>query len=799
MRLKPGTRLGSCQIVSPLGAGGMGEVYKARDLKLGRDVAVKVLREELARDPGRLKRFEQEARSASALNHPNIVTVYEIGQHGNTLYIGMEFVEGKTLRELLADGPLPTKKLLHLATQIAEGLTKAHAVGIVHRDLKPENLMVTNDGYVKILDFGLAKLQGVPSALDSEMTTTPPMGTPARDISGTVQYMSPEQAAGRSADYRSDQFSFGCILYEMATGKLAFQRETVAQTMAAIIENEPERIAALNPKLPAHLGVIVKRCLAKDPEERYESTKDLAKERELESGEESPLGLSTPPVSDETKHWRPRRLAVVGVLLAVLALVTGLNVGGLRDRLLGRLPPPSLESLAVLPLENLSGDPELEYFADGMTEALIAELGQIAALDKVTSRTSVMQYKNTSKTLWEIGRELGVEAAVEGSVTRDNERVRITARLIHARTETHLWSGSFEEDFRDILALQGKLARIIAEEIRVELTPQEQARLTNARPVNPEAYDTYLRGRFFLEKRTSEALERGLEYFQRAIELDPTFAASYSGLADSYMLLRSYGLLPPEQAYPSAKDAALKALEFDESLAEAHTSLAGVLADHEWKWLRAETEYKRAIALNPNYATAHQWYATLLQMVGRVEEAIAVVAKAKELAPLSLRINTEVGWAFYWARKYDRAIEVLHKTLELDPSFAPAREYLGWAYIQKGMYPEAIEQYETAERLGLATATTHLAHALAVSGRSPAALELAAELKSRYKQHLVSPFGIALIYTGLGEHTEALVWLERAYVDRDYWLGYIKVEPRFDTLRSTARFQALLDRMDFPE
>ena len=511
MTLQPGTRLGSYEITSLLGSGGMGQVYRAKDHKLGRDVAIKVLREELASDPERLRRFEQEARSASALNHPNIITIYDIGKHGDTPYIAMEFVEGKTLREMLAEGPLLTKKLLQLATQIAEGLAKAHSAGIIHRDLKPENLMVTDDGYVKILDFGLAKL--MPEAVDygSEETTISRELTRAGVILGTVGYMSPEQASGRPLDHRSDQFSFGSILYEMATGKIAFKRETAAQMLAAIIEGEPEPVAKVNPNVPAHLRVIVERCLEKHREERYESTRDLA--RELEGLREIPFAL--PAILT-------RRTVLAGVSALVvlgLALLVGLNVGGLRDHLLGGTTP--IDSLAVLPLANQSGDPEQEYFVDGITEAIITDLAKISAL-KVISRNSAMRYKDTDMSIPEIAEELGVDAVVEGSVLREGDRVRVAAQLIEASTDQYLWADNFDRELRDILSLYSDIARAIAQEIEIAVTPEEETRLASIRPVNPEAYDAYLRGTYHWQKLTREDLDTAERYFNLALEKDPS-------------------------------------------------------------------------------------------------------------------------------------------------------------------------------------------------------------------------------------------------------------------------------------
>ncbi len=615
-----GTILGSYEILAPLGSGGMGDVYRARDRKLGREVAIKVLRPGIASDTTRLKRFEQEARTASALNHPNIVTIYEIGEHDGEHYIAMELVDGDTLRELLASGPVPPRKLLDLGKQIAEGLAKAHAAGIVHRDLKPENLMLSRDGYVKILDFGLAKLWPDPSGIGSEMATSDRLETEEGVIVGTVAYMSPEQAKGRPVDFRSDQFSLGAILYELATGTRPFERSSVAETLLAILREEPSPVASVNPSVPPHLVRILERCLAKDPQDRYDSTRDLA--REILASESSPLPLSA-GAADRTP-WRMGALLAAAVLaILVVGIFLSRNHRG-GDRSEGAPIEPGIQSIAVLPLENLSGDPEQEYFADGMTEALITELSRFSAL-RVVSRTSVMRYKDTSLSLPEIGRELHVDAVVEGSVLKAEGRVRVTAQLIDARADRHLWAENYDRDLQDILALHSDVAREIARKVQVALTPAEESRLAEAeaRPIDPEAYEAYLRGRYYFN-RTSEAdLEKGVYYFERALAREPRYAAAYSGLADSYNRLGMTLIgRPPGEMRSKAIAAASEALRIDGGLAEAHVSL-GWAKFFDRDWSGAEESFQRAMALNPKYAEAHQLYSLYLVALGRFDEAIA--------------------------------------------------------------------------------------------------------------------------------------------------------------------------------
>jgi serine/threonine-protein kinase len=798
----------------------MGEVYRARDTKLDRDVAIKVLPEELASDRERLRRFEQEARAASALSHPNIITIHDIAEEGSTHYIVMEYVEGKTLREIIGDRALPTRRLLELATQVAGGLAKAHAAGIVHRDLKPENLMVTEDGFVKILDFGLAKLVPGASEGGSEIATMAREGTTPGAVMGTVGYMSPEQAKGLTADFRSDQFSLGAILYEMATGRRAFQRDTAVQTLSAIIESEPASLSDVSPSLPAHLRAIVTRCLAKDPHDRYDSTRDLG--RDLKSVQEV---SSEAPTEDRVSVTRdggrlkiqveepggekihldvPERTALLPLLgivvVSVLALAVGFNVAGLRERLFGEVGPGKIESVAVLPLENLSGDPEQEYFADGMTEALIADLAKIGAL-KVISRTSVMQYKGVKKPLKEIARELDVDAVVEGSALRVGDRVRITAQLIEAATDQHLWAESYERDMRDVLALQSEVAQAIAQEIQATLTPEERSLLATSRPVDPEAHEAYLKGRYYLNKRTGEALQKGREYFQQAINKDPEFGLAYAGLAHSYLLLENYSVLPPEEAFPKARAAATKALEIDDTLAEAHT----YLGDMHWRYYggeAAEREFRRAIELEPNSARAHHNYGYYLGHAGRAEESILEMQQARELDPLSLIINANVGYMHYFARDYDQAIAEYQMVLEMDPNFAVAHVYLGHAYLEKGMHKESIEAFQEALRLSghWPEVIARLGYGYASAGQTAHALKMLDKLRELSGEGWIPPGEVALIYVGLGDNDQAIQWLEKAY-QKHSSVGFesVKVDPLFDPLRSDPRFQDLLRRMNFPE
>lgn len=789
-----GTLLGSYEILAPLGSGGMGDVYRARDRKLGREVAIKVLRPGLASDPERLMRFEQEARTASALNHPNIVTIYEIGEDQGTRYIAMEHVDGSTLRELLASGPLPPRKLLDVAKQIAEGLAKAHAAGIVHRDLKPENIMLSRDGYVKILDFGLAKLRPYPSGIDSEMATSDRVETQEGIIVGTVAYMSPEQAKGLPVDFRSDQFSFGAILYELATGKRPFEKPSTAETLLAILREEPEPVASHDPSVPPHLGRILERCLAKDPQDRYDSTRDLSREI---------LGVdsSAPPLpagAAARTLWRAG--AALAAVLAILVVVIYVSrIQERRDRIEGAAIEPGIQSIAVLPLENLSGDPEQEYFADGMTEALITELSRFSAL-RVVSRTSVMRYKDTLAPLPEIGRELSVDAVVEGSVLKADGRVRVTAQLIDARADRHLWAENYDRELQDILGLHSEVAREIARAVQVALTPAEESRLAAARPIDPEAYEAYLRGRYHFNRTSEAELEKAVGYFERALAKEPRYAAAYSGLADSYNRLGMTLIgRPPGEMRSKAIDAASEALRIDDGLAEAHVSL-GWAKFFDWDWPGAEESFLGAIALNPKYAEAHQLYSLYLVALGRFDQAIATGRRAVELDPLSVNSQARLGQVLFYARRYDDAIREFRNALELDPNFVFALWHLGDTYAQVSRFDEAISVLEKAATLSRRNPAVlgYLGCAYAKSGRDREARELLKEMTEISETRYISPFTLASLDVCLKDRESAFEWLEKAFAERSYLLVYLAVYPPLDSLRDDPRFRDLLRRISFP-
>lgn len=787
MPLPAGTRLGPYEILAPLGAGGMGEVYRARDTRLKREVAVKVLPERLSGDREYRARFEREARAVAAISHPNILAIHDLGQEGGLFFLVTELLEGETLRAKLVRERLSWRKALEIGSAIAEGLSAAHAKGIVHRDLKPENVFLTSEGLVKILDFGLARPGAVPSAVRTSVPTESVV-TEAGTALGTVGYMSPEQVSGQPADARSDIFSFGCLAYEMLTGRRAFSRPSPGETMAAILRDHPPEISTAERDLRPGLDRVVRRCLEKAPGERFQSASDLsfALEELLDSG------ISTAASAPSSRRTVLLLAAAAVVLLGTVLVLRLSGRGGGAGR---------IESLAVLPLANLSGDPQQEYFADGMTEELITALAQIGAL-RVTSRTSAMRYKGAQKSVPEIARELRVDAVVEGSVLRVGDRVRIAAQLIQAPTDRHLWASNYERDLRDVLALQGEVARAIAGEVGVRLTPQERSRLADKKTVNPEAYEAYLKGRYHSYRGTAVDAQKSLDYFQQSVAKQPDYAAGYAGVANSYeqMAGSAYGVLSPKEAFPKAKVAAMRAVELDATLAEPHDSLGwnSFIFDRDWK--TAEDQFQRALRLNPNYPNAHQSYATFLSRMGRFDEAIREVKRAQELDPLSLVGILDVGFVLHFARRDDEAIPWFRRVLDMDPNFLRAHWGLGLALVQKNKYDEAIAELQRAVELsgGGAGQMGSLGYAYAVAGRRAEALGIVEKLKEISRERYVPPATVAIVFSGLGETDHALMWLEKANEERDPWITGLKVEPRFDSLRADPRFQELMRRVGLP-
>jgi eukaryotic-like serine/threonine-protein kinase len=784
-----GLRLGHYLILERIGAGGMGEVYRARDEHLDRDVAIKVLPTRTFSDDSARKHFRKEALALSKLNHPNIATIHDFDTEQGIDFLVMEYVPGVTLSQRIADHALPEKEFTWLGLQLVEGLAAAHEQHVIHRDLKPNNLRLTPDARLKILDFGLAKLTQ-PATPEAETDTETRAGT------GTLPYMSPEQLQGETVDARSDIWAVGTVLYEMATGHTAFHEKTTTATADAILHKPVAPPGRLAHELSPRVEDIILKCLEKDAENRYQSAKELAVDlrRLSASSSGAAVRVAEPP------SWRTLlRTAIEGLamLLIVVALLVAFNFGGWRDRLFGHDREQQIASLAVLPLTNLSRDPEQDYFADGMTEALITDLAKRTNL-RVISRTSVMHYKGTEKPLPQIARELHVDAVVEGSVQRSENRVRITAQLIRAVTDQHMWADSYERDLQDILSLQNEVARAITQQVEGRLSQKNEARQDRSRPVIPEAYEAYLKGRYYWSRRDRTSLDKSLGFFNEAIAKDPNYALAYAGLADVYVVIGSDWATAPKDVNEKAKAAAQKALAIDDSLVEPHTSLASIY-HNEWNWQEAEREFQRAIELNPNYATAHHWYSIYLATVGRFDETVKEAKQAAELDPLSLIISASLGDRLNEARRYEDGANQCRKTLDMDPNFGLAYLCIGNSYVNEGHFKEGIPELQKGIELlpGSPYFMGQLGIAYALSGDHARAREVLSKLKNLSQPH-VPAFSIAMVYAGLADKERTIFWLEKGCEERNAEMIYMKVEPVLDPIRSDPRFQDLIRRVGFP-
>jgi eukaryotic-like serine/threonine-protein kinase len=764
MALSPGDKLGPYKILATIGAGGMGEVYRAQDARLNRDVAIKVAGAEFS------ERFEREAKAIAALNHPNICQIYDVGPD----YLVMECVDGAPVVSRESPKPLPPAEALRLATQIAAALEAAHAKGIIHRDLKPANILVTTDGVVKLLDFGLAK-QGRGSAAEDVTQTIG--GTQVGTIMGTPAYMSPEQAEGRPADARSDIFSFGAVLHEMLAGRRAFAGESAAAIIGAIIHKNPEPLNA-----PAALEEIVRKCLSKSPDDRFQSATDLRLALEA---------ASTHGVPGARRYAIP---AVIGIAVLVLAVVVAALYPHLRRSATG-----PIDSIAVLPLENHSNDPDADYISDGVTESINNSLARLPDL-KVIPHSVAFHYKGKAMDAQKIGEELGVQAVLTGRVAQRGDDLTIGMELDDVRSGKQLWGEQYNRKIADLLAVQNEIAREVSQRLRSQLTAADQQKLIKGSTDNPEAYQLYLKGKFYTNKLSKEGFATGIDYFNQAIAIDPNYALAYSGLAYNYINQIDW-FLSPSEAGPKAKEMAEKALAIDESDAMAHLSLAIETHWYEWNWAAAEREYKRAIELSPDNFEPHVYYGWFLAAMGRKDEAIAEAKRGQQADPLSSLASFNMGAVFVFTREWDPAIAALRSANELDSTYWFGASFLGRAYEHEGKMAEAMAEFQRATALEKdnSEAWSGLGYAYAVSGKKAEAQKVLEHLKEMSAQTWVAPYNVAIIHVGLGEKDQAFDWLERAYKDRSYYLAeYLPTDERLDGLRSDPRLVDLRRRVGLP-
>lgn len=750
------------EIVEKIGEGGMGVVYKARDLNLGRFVALKVLPPERCSDEGARARLIREARLASRLNHPNICTIHEVGECGGQTYIAMELVEGQPLSALVAGGGLPPRDALRIAMQIAEAVGHAHDRGVVHRDLKCANVVLTRENRAKVLDFGLAKRIEAALPPDASTQTAASLTKPGT-VAGTLAYMSPELLRGEAADSRSDVWALGVTLHEMATGRRPFTGRTPFELTSAILSDSP----ALAPAdCPLPIRKVIERCLEKQANRRYQTAGDLR------------AALDAIEYSGDTTTSR-----------------IGIAPAAARRRAPSR---KRVRSIAVIPLANLSRDPEQEYFVDGMTEALIAGLAKLQSL-KVISRTSVMRYKDTVKPLPEIAAELNVDAVIEGSVVRAGQRVRITAQLIHAASDTHLWAENYERDLQDVLRIQSEVAQAIANEVRAAVTPAEAKRLARAPRVNPEAYELCLKGRFHWFKLSPEQLNAALGYFRRALELDENCAQAWAGIAGTWLSLGDTGAIPKGEAFASAKAAALRAIELDDTLAESHSALANIRFLYEWDWAGAETEFRRAIQLNPNDAGLHFFLADFLISMGRTREWEVEMDRTIELDPLNFFFRCFLGWHLVYLRRTEEAIREFEKAYRIERNFSSIHMGLWGAYFRQGAYAEAVgAAKEFFEILRDDEVVQALESGFSEDGYSRAMSLAAGVLVERSKHAYVPAIRIARLYAHAGDADQSMEWLEKAYSSRESPLVHLRAGWDWDCLRGDQRYQILLRKIGLP-